>query len=63
MTRSGHKRFLAANYRSDSGKSSEAPVTIVWTDSVGKLHCLAHESRYARHRRNDPERNWGAGRN
>lgn len=50
------------SYSSNSGKSRDFEVEFSWTGADGELRFLTRESRYPGNRRNDPDRNWGLGR-
>ncbi|MDR3560585.1 MAG: hypothetical protein P4N59_03950 [Negativicutes bacterium] len=49
-------------HKSNSGKSSDTAVAILWTGSDGQKHSEGTESIYKGNRRSDPDRNWGLGR-
>jgi hypothetical protein len=49
-------------FESNSGKSGDFEVSFSWTGADGEQHTLVRESHYRDNRRNDPDRNYGLGR-
>lgn len=47
---------------SNSGKTRDSDVSFTWTDAEGQKREISKQSRFADNRSNDPDRNWGLGR-
>lgn len=55
-------RKTVHRWSSNARKTSDHEVTFTWIDQDGQPHSLGRGSRFAANRHNDPDRDWGLGR-